>query len=123
MKGNSNPQYGLKLGLGTLLAGIGVVTALETNAGLESVSVLWLGLSAGFGLVAAVADAVEPLRRALERGLPLITGSAVFVVFAIMVVDPPLSLLLGALFGLSGGVIVGSIGASVLKPTVQQCKE
>ena len=100
-----------------------MVTALETCVGLESVSVLWLGLSAGFGLVAAVADDVEPHRRALERGMPLITGSVVFVGFAIMVVDPPLPLLLGALFGLSGGVIVGSIGMGVLKPIAQLCGE
>ncbi|QKY19226.1 hypothetical protein B4589_002110 [Halolamina sp. CBA1230] len=104
-------QTSLQLLVGAVLGVVGVAVLFRAGAGVGSLSTLGVGLGFLYGLVTGVADHIEPLRRAFERGQWLIVGVAVLVLFVIVLNDAVTPALLGSLaLGLGGGVLLGTAG-------------
>lgn len=119
MGSNNNSKYTniIKITSGMVLGGVGVAAAFETDTGLESLSTLVLGLSCFFGLVAGVADDIEPLRRAFKKGYWLIVSVAILSLF-VLVGDGNESvapIVIGFALAFSIGVIVSTIGIIIVE--------
>ncbi|WP_440772145.1 hypothetical protein [Natronorubrum sp. DTA28] len=106
----------IKLLAGIILGGVGLAAALETGTDPESISALVLVLSAGLGLIAGVADDIDSLNRALERGYWVIAGLAVFaLLLLIFVADGTVApLVIGFALAFSSGVVVSTIATVVV---------
>ncbi|MGQ3412672.1 hypothetical protein ACT4ML_10490 [Natrinema sp. LN54] len=80
-------------------------------------SSLVLVLSAGLGLVAGVADDIDPLNRALERGYWVIAGLAVFALLGLIfgADGAATPLVIGFALAFSSGVVVSTIATVVVK--------
>ncbi len=99
----------IQLIVGLVLVGIGVGVAFETGTGAGSVSALGIGLGGTFGFVAGVADRVDPLRRAFERGQTAITGAAILFLWTAVMNYYTLALLVGLTIGLGVGTVVATV--------------
>lgn len=69
--------------VGVVLVVVGLAGAQETGTAVSSFSLGIVGLGAVAGLVAGIADFVEPLRELFERGRWVIVGLAVFALLVV----------------------------------------
>jgi hypothetical protein len=107
---NDAPHTLLKLFVGIIVGVIGVAMLFRTDTNIGSLSILVLGFSSLFGLVSGIADHIEPLRRGFEWGQWLIAGIAVLFLLTTVQNYFTLTMLISAAIGLSGGVLVSTVG-------------
>lgn len=107
---NNASHTSLKLFTGIILGTIGVAVLLRTDTIPRSLSALSIGLSSLFGLLAGIADHIEPLRHGFEWARWLIVGLAVLFLLAAVQNYFTLPILISLALGLSSGILVSTIG-------------
>ncbi|OAQ51688.1 hypothetical protein HTG_16655 [Natrinema mahii] len=119
MEGNithqSISQNGIKLALSLAFGGMGIAFAFKTNTGLESLSVLVIGLSILFGLIVGLESEIESFEYALDRGFWLIAGIFIFTLIAFIGEESSVPLLISFALAFSGSVIISTLAVTVVR--------